>query len=392
MATATKAPTTERAPTPRLLEKAAHDPATAAALAAVLVGLPAAAALNARFGGFAGPLTPQQAAEKLAAGEAFLVDLRSDEGRARDGVLDLRFKARGRAAALPVSRGAALSQPVVRAKGSGGVRSVRVLEDATLATLAASLAAARAAADGNRGRGALKRLPVIFLDSGAGGCTDAVRVARAAASPSASSPTTRLGKPYVLDGGFAAWSRAGLGVKGGSSYDSSPADALADAAAGLLLGSGGGGGGNPSKGAKRRAEAEAAVAVATGGDTAFARVVAETSPLSPGSLKRAAASPFALAGAAGAASLVAAAALHWRESLEFLGALGLLVTASRKLLAYDSPADLAADAGSLLRAAKGAVGGGAPSSGSKRSVASAAVAALEAEREREAAAAAAGEE
>jgi len=365
----------------------------------VTVGLPLFAALNARYGGYAGPLTPQQAAEKLAAGEAFLVDLRSDEARARDGVPDLRFKARGRAAALPASRGAELARTVAaRTRNSGGVRNVRELEDATLATLAASLAAARAAADGKRGKKAIRKLPVIFLDGG-GSSTDALRVARAAASSASSSPATRLGKPYILDGGFAAWSKAGLGVKSSSTYDVSPADALADAAAGLFLGSGSESA--SSSRSQQRAEAEAAVAVATGGDAAFARVVSQASPLSPASLKKAAGgSPLALGGAAGAAALAAVALLlHWRESLEFVGALGLLTTAARRLLAYESPAELAADAGGLLRAARGAVGSVASSSSSStNSGSSSNAAALEAEKEREvstaaaAASASAGEE
>lgn len=49
-----------------------------------------------RYGGYAGELAPEKVLELLTAeaSNAFLVDVRSDEARAKDGVLELKFDAR----------------------------------------------------------------------------------------------------------------------------------------------------------------------------------------------------------------------------------------------------------------------------------------------------------
>ncbi|KAK9835242.1 hypothetical protein WJX81_008278 [Elliptochloris bilobata] len=184
----------------------AADPRLGAAAAAAAVGVPAVAVWRARYGGFAGVLAPQAAFEALQEEDAVLVDMRPDAARARDGVPELRFGARGKGAAVQVER----LPPGL----AGRVRDTKRLEYDIAAAVVAGLVKVGA------------RTRVVVMDGGDG---RAVRLARALRS---------VGRPrsYVLQGGFRAWQGAGLPVRAGDSYAASALDALADEAAMLQAG------------------------------------------------------------------------------------------------------------------------------------------------------------
>ena len=72
-------------------------------ITAFLLGLPTFLAYRAQFGGFDGSYTPTELNEALQTENNILVvDIRPAIELAEEGVLDLRRKARGKAASMPV--------------------------------------------------------------------------------------------------------------------------------------------------------------------------------------------------------------------------------------------------------------------------------------------------
>jgi rhodanese-related sulfurtransferase len=280
-------------PAADLLGRAAHDPVTAAVLVVVGILAPAALAWRAAYGGYAGLVAPAAAAAALEAGAPkggrppppLLVDLRAESARARDGVPDLRFAARGRGVVVPPP---ALPPRVARAARGGAA--------ALEASVAGALVAGLAKAD-PKGR-------IFLLDGGDGKATAVARAARAAGVRGA----------FVVEGGFPAWRAAGLAVAPRPDFDDSPGAVLGDAVAGLAAG------------------------------------------LTTSASSTAAASPLAAAGLVSGLAGATMVALNLKAALEVVGVLGLGLTLGRRLLSYESPADLAADIGAAVEGAAGVVG------------------------------------
>jgi rhodanese-related sulfurtransferase len=219
---------------------------------------------------------------------------------AGDGLLvDLRPDDARSAAGVPDlrldarGRGVALPPPSIPRARARALRSAPDFDDAVLGILLANLAKAG------------RSTPLFILDGGDGRAPRAARAARLAGVRS----------PYVVDGGFPAWRAAGLPLRNDvTDYGATPGDALADAAD----------------------RAAAGLAAATGG-AASAR-----------------ASPATKVGVVAGLAAAAVAAANWRFSLELVGVLGLFVSFSTRLLSYDTPDALAAEAAGAVAAARGA--------------------------------------
>ncbi|KAL4436752.1 hypothetical protein ABPG75_003891 [Micractinium tetrahymenae] len=177
------------------------DPAVAALLAGVGVGLPALAAWNAAYGGYAGVIQPEEAFEALQTQDALLLDIRSEAQRVATGVAELRKGALGKGAAVPPVR--LLPSVAKRVRDPSGVAlEIQALEAAALAKVG----------------GGTK---VIVMDERGESAKGLARALRAAG----------VRRPYVLAGGFRGWAAAGLAVRqSASEYDASPLDALSDTA------------------------------------------------------------------------------------------------------------------------------------------------------------------
>ncbi|PSC70141.1 hypothetical protein C2E20_6347 [Micractinium conductrix] len=177
------------------------DPTAAAVLAGVGLGVPAVAAWNAAYGGFAGVLAPEDALQVLQTQDALLLDIRPEAQRVDKGVAELRRGALGKGAAVPPVR--LLPSVGRRVRDPSGVAlEIQALEVAALAKVRA---------------GSTK---VIVMDQQGEAAKVLARALRAAG----------VRRPYVLAGGFKAWEAAGLGVRQAVEYDASPLDAVGDVA------------------------------------------------------------------------------------------------------------------------------------------------------------------
>ncbi|EFN55745.1 expressed protein [Chlorella variabilis] len=178
------------------------DPAAAAAAAGLGLGLPAALAWSAAYGGFAGALDPEEALEVLQTEAAVLVDVRTEQQRVERGVAELRRGALGKGAAVPPVQ--LLPSVAKRLRDPAGVAlEIQALEVAALAKVRP------------------RSTKVIVMDDKGEGAKRVARALRAAG----------VRRPYVLAGGFRAWQEAGLGVRStASEYEASPLDVAEDVA------------------------------------------------------------------------------------------------------------------------------------------------------------------
>ncbi|KAF8062647.1 hypothetical protein HT031_003976 [Scenedesmus sp. PABB004] len=137
-----------------------------------------------RYGGFAGELSPDQVSALLAGdGSVFLVDIRPEEVREKEGLPELKLSARFKVAAFPLQ---------------SNVVPPRVAREAANADELRTLV--NAAAGGERARGLARALVSLGF-----------------------------GLSYVLEGGFRGWAEAGLPVnEGGAEYDVSPGAVIGD--------------------------------------------------------------------------------------------------------------------------------------------------------------------
>ncbi|KAJ9519938.1 hypothetical protein QJQ45_014668 [Haematococcus lacustris] len=183
----------------------------------VTVGLATAAtvpaiinAYNERFAGFSGELEPEAVAGLLAGEEAaLLLDIRSEAQREEGGLLELKLKARFKAAALPVS----FAEAQVAGMEPAALRQLSNRQQLVLAVHAALVAGLKQVST------PLTR--VVVMD--AEGSPAARSVARAVRAEG-------LYNAYVMKSGFQGWQQAQLPVtlSRGISYEASAADLVAD--------------------------------------------------------------------------------------------------------------------------------------------------------------------
>eukprot|EP00884_Botryococcus_braunii_P013325 jgi/Botrbrau1/21994/Bobra.0024s0010.2 len=183
-------------------QQVSEDPAIAAAAAGGLVGLPALLYWQARFSGYSGLLSPEGALAILQTEDAVLVDIRTEEGRQAGGVPELRFGARGKAAAVPV--------PQITAALARKIRSSDQLSFEIAAAVISGLSKVTS------------KSKIVVMDSGDGKALKTARLVRSAGRQ----------KVFVLEGGYKAWKANGLPVTEGgpADYESTPLDGLADSA------------------------------------------------------------------------------------------------------------------------------------------------------------------
>lgn len=171
------------------------DMDTKAVMVTLSLAAPSAFMLALKAAFYEESVSANEAAKLLDQGKAFLVDVRSEEERARDGVPDLRRDARGRAAVVEVQQ---LDRPDrAKLRDPGNVER--------------KLAAARAI-ESSRAREGL----VVM---GGRNARDASRVAN---------EIRNLGrKAAILRGGFRAWESSGLRVASREVYDVNPVEGFA---------------------------------------------------------------------------------------------------------------------------------------------------------------------
>eukprot|EP00798_Chlamydomonas_sp_ICE-L_P025689 gene25689-11354_t len=171
-----------------------------------VTGLTIAGAVNqARFGGWAGFLSPEKTQTMINGRKAVLIDIREEEERVANGILGLRFGARFQAVALPLSVSEAILTPRLRA----GATSEDLLVLRTVAALV-------------NGLDKKPKSKVIIMDSG-----NDFEVARAIARILQIEGGVK--KAYIMKGGFNGWSEAGLTVlEDSSEYDTDPETVLRD--------------------------------------------------------------------------------------------------------------------------------------------------------------------
>ncbi|KAK9816559.1 hypothetical protein WJX72_001971 [[Myrmecia] bisecta] len=185
----------------KILAQATSSPAALAASSGVAIGVPVVLWWRARYGGYAGKLQPVDVFTMLQNEDAVLVDIRTDEQRFQDGVVELKRAARDRGAVIPISRlEAALA------------RQLRRADEVAFDIAAAQIAGLRQVTS---------RTKIIIMGEGEERAVKVARALRTVASRSA----------YVMQGGFSAWYREQLPLKYGAvDYSSSAGDYLADEA------------------------------------------------------------------------------------------------------------------------------------------------------------------
>ncbi|KAF5835772.1 hypothetical protein DUNSADRAFT_6912 [Dunaliella salina] len=284
---------------------AAANPTQASIIGGLIIGPVAFTAYNNRYGGYAGELDPSEVQALLSEenSNALLVDIRSDEAREKDGVLELKFDARFKAVALPVR----YAQAQVDSISNSVLRQISSKEQLVVSVHAAFVA--------NLSKIETPMCKVVVMDEKGG--EKARTLARALRQEG-------LMNAYVMGGGFSKWVKNGLPVETTKAdYEAGQIDVLNDNLEVVAA--------RAAKLATRLQDPK--VALPVGSTTAALSV----------------------------------ALYNYHTTLEVIGLLGLCASLYTKLDEYDSPQDAAADAARSLRQLASSLRGAAAGSSSEPS-------------------------
>jgi len=291
---------------------AAANPTQASIIGGLIIGPVAYATYNNRYGGYAGELDPfeVQALLSLENSNALLVDIRSDNAREKDGVLELKFDARFKAVALPVR----YAQAQVDSISNSVLRQVSSKEQLVVSVHAAFVA--------NLTKIETPLCKVVVMDQTGG---DKARVLARALRQEG------LMNAYVMKGGFSKWVKEGLPVETAKAdYEAGQIDVLNDNLEVVAA--------RAAKLATRLRDPK--VALPVGSTTAALSV----------------------------------ALYNYHTTLEVIGLLGLCASLYKKLDEYDSPQAAAADAARSLQQLASTLRGASAGSSPKPSPSAAAAA------------------
>lgn len=265
---------------------AAAHPTEAVVLSAAVAGPLAFQAWQARYGGYAGELRPQQVLDLLNTQDTLLVDIRPDAQRQKDGLPRLRLAARFKAVAFPLRN---RIDPRLGKRISNAAQLSLQLNALYVSSL-------------QQVRSPLTR--IVVMDNEGGDYARSLARSLAAAGMPLS---------FIVSGGFQRWRSSGLEVtEGGAEYEASPVSYVKDELEELTA----------------RLSKSALSDARVGGLVAFGGVMAVV------------------------------AVVNYHTTLQFLGVLGLLLTAARRVLGYSSPDDAQRDLSLLAGPVTGLVSAG----------------------------------